>query len=91
MLPLKKVYIQSLSELINFFRNIFFKLYTFPGTNINQLHQTDGKVQESLTIICISQLPVQSKSITTKVVSSNPAHGEVYSIQHYEIKFVNDL
>ena len=50
MLPLKKVYIQSLSELINFFRNIFFKLYTFPGTNINQLHQTDGKVQESLTI-----------------------------------------
>ena len=29
--------------------------------------------------------------MTTKVVSSNPAHGEVYSIQHYEIKFVNDL
>jgi hypothetical protein len=29
--------------------------------------------------------------ITTNVVSSNPAHGEVYSIQHYVIKFVNDL
>jgi hypothetical protein len=29
--------------------------------------------------------------ITTKVVSSNPAHGEVYSIQHYVIKFVSDL
>jgi len=27
----------------------------------------------------------------TKVVSSNPAHGEVYSIQHYVIKFVSDL
>jgi hypothetical protein len=27
------------------------------------------------------QLPVQSVPITTKVVSSNPAHGEVYSIQ----------
>jgi hypothetical protein len=26
--------------------------------------------------------------ITTNVVSSNPAHGEVYSIQHYVIKFV---
>jgi hypothetical protein len=26
--------------------------------------------------------------ITTEVVSSNPAHGEVYSIQHYVIKFV---
>jgi hypothetical protein len=26
-----------------------------------------------------------------KVVSSNPVHGEVYSIQHYVIKFVSDL
>jgi hypothetical protein len=29
--------------------------------------------------------------ITTKVVSSNPVYGEVYSIQHYVIKFVSDL
>jgi hypothetical protein len=29
--------------------------------------------------------------ITTKVVSSNPVHGEVHSIQHYVIKFVSDL
>jgi hypothetical protein len=29
--------------------------------------------------------------ITTKVVSSNLAYGEVYSIQHYAIKFVSDL
>jgi hypothetical protein len=27
----------------------------------------------------------------TKVVSSNPFHGKVYSIQHYMIKFVSDL
>ena len=27
----------------------------------------------------------------TKVVNSNPAHGEVYSIQHYVIKFVSDF
>jgi len=26
-----------------------------------------------------------------KVVSSNPVHHEVYSIQHYMIKFVSDL
>ena len=26
-----------------------------------------------------------------KDVSSNPVHGEVYSIQHYVIKFVSDL
>ena len=29
--------------------------------------------------------------ITTKVVRSNPVHGEVYSMQHYVIKFVSDL
>jgi hypothetical protein len=29
--------------------------------------------------------------ITTNVVSSNPAQGDVYSIQHYVIKFVSDL
>ena len=29
--------------------------------------------------------------ITTKVVSSNPTHSEVYSIQQYVIKFVNEL
>jgi hypothetical protein len=37
------------------------------------------------------QLPVESVPITTKVVSSNPVHGEVYSMQHYVIKFVSDL
>jgi hypothetical protein len=30
---------------------------------------------------------VQSVPITTKVVSLNPVHGELYSIQHYVIKF----
>ena len=37
------------------------------------------------------QLLDQSVHITPKVVSSNPAHGEVYSIQYYVIKFVSDL
>ena len=37
------------------------------------------------------QLPVQSVPITTKVVSWNPADGDVYSIQYYMIKFVSDL
>ena len=34
---------------------------------------------------------MQSVPITTKIVSSNPVHGEMYSIQHYVIKFVSDL
>ena len=33
----------------------------------------------------------QSVPITTNVMSSNPVHGEVYSIQHYVIKFVSDF
>ena len=37
------------------------------------------------------QLPVQSVPITTNIVSSNSVHCEVYSIQHYVIKFVSDL
>jgi hypothetical protein len=32
-----------------------------------------------------------SVPITTKDASLNPAHGEVYSIQHYVIKFVSDF
>ena len=37
------------------------------------------------------QLHVQSVPVTTKIVSYNRVHGEVYSIQHYMIKFVSDL
>jgi hypothetical protein len=37
------------------------------------------------------QLPVQSVPVTTKVVSSNPVHCEMFSIQHYAIKFFSDL
>ena len=34
---------------------------------------------------------MQSGPITTTVVSSYLAHGEVHSTQHYVIKFVSDL
>jgi hypothetical protein len=37
------------------------------------------------------QLTVQSVPITSKVVSMNPTHVEVYLIQHYVIKIVSDL
>jgi hypothetical protein len=49
-------------------------------------HGRDRMVVEFTTTV-----PVQSVPITTKVVSLNPVHGEVYSIQHYVIKFVSDL
>ena len=38
-----------------------------------------------------TELPVQSVSITTKVVNSNTVLGEVYPIQHHVIKFISDL
>jgi hypothetical protein len=34
---------------------------------------------------------VQSVNITTKVVSSNPVDGDMFSMQHYVIKLVSDL
>jgi len=34
---------------------------------------------------------MQSVPITTKVMCSNSAHGDVYSIQQYVIKFVRDM
>ena len=37
------------------------------------------------------KLPVQSVPINTNVVRSNPADGEVYSIQHYVMKFISDM
>ena len=37
------------------------------------------------------QLSMQSVPIIANVVSLNPAHDEVYSIQQYEIKHVSDL
>ena len=37
------------------------------------------------------QLPMQSVSITSNVMSSNSPHGEVYSILRFVIKFFSDL
>jgi len=39
----------------------------------------------------ISKNGIKALEKMEKVVSSNPVHGEVYSIQHYVIKFVSDL
>ena len=47
--------------------------------------------QAGLSWSCVSY--VQLVHINTKIVSSNPAHdhGEVYSLQHYVLKFVSDF
>ena len=39
--------------------------------------------------VVVGFIPLLLVAIISKVVSSNPAHGEVYLIQHYVIKFVS--
>jgi hypothetical protein len=56
------------------------ELFHFRGS-----HGSDGMVLDL-------HLPVESVPLTTKFVSSNPVHVNVYSIQqHYVIKFVSDF
>ena len=62
-----------------------------PITDYIRLHEKCIRLQPITITIMIPHVCLQSVPITTKVVSSNPVHGEVYSIQHYVIKFVSDL
>jgi len=71
-------------------------------TNVN-LKINIGKLNVTLTLIYGRdrrgrdrmvvglQQHVQSMSVPSNVVSTNPIKCEVYSIQHYVIKFVSDL
>jgi hypothetical protein len=61
---------------------------------------SDSKLQADSSQISYIYFPVSTqiyrtsvdgKDITFYVVSSNPEHGEVHSMQHYVIKFVSDL
>ena len=59
--------------------------------NSEQILNITEYSEQILNIAENFQLPVQSVPITTKVVSSNSMHGEVYLIQRYVIKFVSFL
>jgi hypothetical protein len=54
------------------------------------LPENKGVVVVVIASLLDLQLPVQLVPITTKFVSSNCAHGDVYSIKHNLIKFVSD-
>jgi len=56
-----------------------------------QIHSKVHIGYHHIHIMLDLQLSMQSVPITTKVVSSYLPHSEVYSIQHYVIKFVSDL
>ena len=53
--------------------------------DIHRKTQFVGAVMVDIVWKLDLQLPMQSVPISTKVVSSNPTHGQVYSIQHYLI------
>ena len=59
--------------------------------NHDNYHIVIGAVVVVIVWLLDWQLQMQSESITTSFVSSNPAHGDVYSIQHYVIRLVSDL
>jgi hypothetical protein len=60
----------------------------------NILFNTQSKILGAVVVVIVwyldLRLHVLSVPITTKVVSSNPVHGEVYYIQYYVIKFVSE-
>jgi hypothetical protein len=64
---------------------MFYKITSSCVMMFYKITSSDRKVVGFTTIL------VKSVPITTNVVSSNPAHGEVYSIQHCVIKFVSAL
>ena len=58
------------------------------SNNNTGLHDVTNVVEGGVIDL---QQAMSSVPNATNVVSSNPAHGEVYSMQHYEKRFVIDL
>ena len=57
---------------------------------MKHLHIEGRRVRDRMVIKTKDlQLAVQSVPITTNFASSSTAHGEVYTIQHYVIKFIS--
>ena len=71
------IYMQNLLLTILLFCFSYFQCYS----NFNSLSYVN-------MMIIIDEF---NPTLTTNVASSNPVYGEVYSIQHYVIKFVSDL
>jgi len=64
-------------------------IYATQGKNtrkINHISSIRGTVVIAIVWLFELKLPIQSVFIINNVMSSNPTHGEVYSIQQYVIK-----
>ena len=78
---------QKLSSLFLFLLGQFLNIYVSYVHNESCILEYIGAVVVVIVCYLDLQLSMQSVPITTKVVSLNPSHGEVYSIQHYVITF----
>jgi hypothetical protein len=58
---------------------------------VGLLFDGDRRGLDRMVVGFTTTLPMEPVLITTYVVSSNQGSGEVYSIQHYVIKFVSNL
>jgi hypothetical protein len=77
------------TEARNGHTGIFFKLYF---TYYQSICFSTLLIIRAVVVVIVWKLDSQLHvPITSKVVCSNPVHDEVYSIQHYVIKFVSDL
>ena len=84
----------NLSSFFFFFLFFFFLCLFRSLDELDELLEADLKWKVKwLLVVLIDWLigDMQSVPITTEVVSSNPARGKVYWIQHYVIKFISDL
>jgi hypothetical protein len=66
-------------------QNVYWPLFTAKSIKDQFSYLIKWSFRKSGTVVVVIvwlQLPVQLVPITTKVVSSNHVHGEVYSIQH---------
>ena len=68
--------------------NIFFH---FIRVTLRYLYNDFKGRRDRMVVDFTTTVHVQSVFIINKIVSSNPAHCQVYLIKHYMIKFVNDL
>ena len=74
--------------------NIHFQQYFSYIVEVSLIYIIYWKLSTPNTLVVVELttiLPMLSVPITNTIVSANPAHGEVYSIQHYVITFFSDL
>ena len=72
---------------IHFWIIVFFCILSWKGLFYNER----GRRGRDRMVAGFTTTRAKSVPITTEVVSSNPLHVDVYSMQHYVIKFVSDL